>query len=468
MPFRIGGGNHLPFLANCFILLTDAFHQVTLPVSCDLKTPKEDLNVYIDQASTEQLESWQAELADRHAEFVSGDIALDLTRGKPSADQLTLANALDGALNGNYIAPDGTDARNYGGLDGLPDMKKLAAELLEVQPEEILVGGNSSLTLMYQSVLFGWLFGFSAQPPWHRQSEVKFLCPVPGYDRHFSICEELGIKMVTVPMTDSGPDMDEVEQLVRQDSAIKGIWCVPKYSNPTGCVYSDRTVERLARLGEFAAADFRVFYDNAYAVHDLTDNPPALASIMDYCRRYQTEHSVLQFGSTSKVTFAGAGVSFLASSPANLADFRKHLAISTIGPDKVNQLRHLWVIDSMEALHAHMKQHAQLLAPRFAAVLAELDSSFGDSDLGSWTKPQGGYFVSFDTRPGLASEVVKLAAEAGVKLTPAGATFPYGNDPENRNIRIAPSCPSVDEIRQAMAVFSNCVKLASVRQKLAG
>lgn len=423
--------------------------------------------MYIDQLNKAQLESQLTELTARHNRFIADGLNLDLTRGKPSADQLSLANALDGALKGNYIAPDGTDVRNYGGLDGLPEMKKLAASILQVEADEVLIGGNSSLTLMYTSVMFGWLFGYSGQLPWKDQKDVKFLCPVPGYDRHFSICEELGIAMVNVPMTDTGPDMDRVEALIRDDTSIKGIWCVPKYSNPTGHVYSEDTVERLARLGQIAAADFRVFYDNAYAVHDLTDNPPALASIMAYCHRFQTEDSVLQFGSTSKVTFAGAGVSFMAASNSNLSYFKKHLAIATIGPDKVNQLRHLKIIDSPETLRHHMQQHAALLAPRFDAVLAQLNANFKESDLGSWTTPQGGYFISFDTRPGLASEVVRLAAEAGVKLTPAGATFPYGKDPENRNIRIAPSCPSVSEIEQAMAVFSNCVKLASVNQALA-
>lgn len=423
--------------------------------------------MYIDQASRDQLVLWEAECSDRHAVFIAENLGLDLTRGRPSADQLSLANALDGALNGDYIAPDGTDARNYGGLDGLPDMKRLAAELLQVKPDEVLVGGNSSLTLMYNCMLFGWLFGFSGQQPWSRQGNVKFLCPVPGYDRHFSICEEFGMEMVTVPMTEGGPDMDTVEAMIRGGGNIKGIWCVPKYSNPTGHVYGDITVERLARLGKTAAADFRVFYDNAYAVHDLTDNPPQLAPVMTACRRFGTEDSVLQFASTSKVTFAGAGVGFLASSVANLDAFRKHLAVATIGPDKVNQLRHLRVIDSMDALRGHMQQHASLLQPRFEAVLNALRENFADSDLGSWTEPQGGYFISFDTRPGLAGEVVKLAAEAGVKLTPAGATFPYGRDPEDRNIRLAPSCPSVEEITAAMAVFVNCVKLTSIRQKLA-
>ena len=423
--------------------------------------------MYLKQATHEQLQQWEGELARQYSTFKSHGLSLDLTRGKPSADQLTLAQALDGILQGSYTADDGTDTRNYGGLDGLPAMKKLAADILDVNPEEILVGGNSSLTLMYFCVLFAWLFGPNGEgSAWKDEDTVKFLCPVPGYDRHFAICEELGIEMITVPMTDTGPDMDQVEELVAADQSIKGIWCVPKYSNPTGCIYSDKTLERLAKLGNIAAGNFRVFYDNAYAVHDLGSNPSKLAPIMDYCRKHGTESSVLQFGSTSKITFAGAGVAFVASSEKNLAQLRKHMAICTIGPDKVNQLRHIKLFGDKAGVIKHMQQHAKLLRPRFACVEKHLQESFADSDLGEWITPEGGYFVSFDTRPGLAKEVVRLAADAGVKLTPAGATFPYGNDPEDRNIRIAPSFPTMEDIDQAMAIFTTCVKLASVRQAL--
>jgi len=423
--------------------------------------------VYVEQATREQLQQWHEELNAKHQAFVAGGLNLDLTRGKPSASQLTLANALDGALEGDYITDDGTDTRNYGGIDGLPGMKKLAADILGVEPENVLVGGNSSLTLMYLSVLFAWQFGFEGpDSAWRHEPAPKFLCPVPGYDRHFSICEEYGIEMINVPMTDDGPDMDVVEELVSSDSSIKGIWCVPKYSNPTGCIYSADTVERLAKLGNVAASNFRVFYDNAYAVHDLTETPAQLPNIMEYCRKHGTENSVLQFASTSKVTFAGAGVAFMASATDNLKAMKSHLAIATIGPDKVNQLRHLKLLGNVEQLRAHMAKHSELLRPRFDCVLNHLRDNFEDSDLGEWSTPDGGYFISFDTRPGLASAVVELAAEAGVKLTPAGATFPYGKDPEDRNIRLAPSFPSVEEIDRAMAVFCNAVKLASVRQCL--
>ena len=425
------------------------------------------LVMYVDQASTEQLRAWESELAAEYQAHQARKLQLDLTRGKPSAEQLSLSNALDGCLNGNYIAPDGTDTRNYGGLDGLPELKRLAAEILGVEADEVVVGGNSSLTLMYQAAAFGWVFGPNgAGSEWSKEDKVTFICPVPGYDRHFALTQELGIDMVTVPMLDDGPDMDAVEALIERDPSIRGLWCVPKYSNPTGCVYSEATVERIARLGQKAHPAFRVFWDNAYAVHDLNEQAPRLASIATYCRQHGTEDSVYQFTSTSKITFAGAGVSFFATSPRNLAEFKKHLACATIGPDKVNQLRHLRLIPDMDALRKLMAQHASLLQPRFEAVTNVLEETLRDSDLGSWLVPQGGYFVSFDTRPGLAREVVRLAGEAGVKLTPAGATFPYGKDPQDTNIRLAPSCPTVAELNQAMAIFVTCVKLASVRQRL--
>jgi len=429
--------------------------------------------VYVDQATHEQLQQWQQELSAQHNAFKANGLNLDLTRGKPSASQLDLANILDGALAGNYIADDGTDTRNYGGLVGLPEMRALGAEILGVNPKEVLVGGNSSLTLMYFNILFAWQFGFdssksnSKSSAWKDERTVKFLCPVPGYDRHFAICEEFGIEMINVGMDDNGPDMDQVESLIANDPSIKGIWCVPKYSNPTGCIYSEATIERLAKLGTIAAPNFRVFYDNAYAVHDLSDSAPELPNIMEFCRKHGTESSVLQFTSTSKVTFAGAGVSFMASSEANINSFQKHLGIAAIGPDKVNQLRHLKVIKNLADLKSHMKKHAELLRPRFSCVLEHLEKNFTESDLAQWNAPEGGYFISFDTRPGLANDVIRLSAEAGVKLTPAGATFPYGKDPEDKNIRLAPSFPSVEDIDAAMAIFCNSVKLASVQQKLA-
>ena len=289
---------------------------------------------------------------------------------------------------------------------------------------------------------------------------------MPGYDRHFAICEHLGIEMITVPMLDSGPDMDAVESLVQQDEAIKGMWCVPRFSNPTGCVYSDETVRRLARLGQQAADHFLVMWDNAYAVHTLDDDAPALASIGDYCREYNTLDQVFQFGSTSKITFAGAGVAFLGSSEQNLAALGKHLGFQMIGPDKVNQLRHVRFLGNTDKLAEHMKKHGALIRPRFERVLNTLDSELSGTGLGSWTSPGGGYFISFDTLPGLAREVVQLADTIGVKLTPAGATFPYGRDPADCNIRLAPTYPSEQDVQATVEAFVVCVKLASVRQRL--
>lgn len=420
----------------------------------------------LQQATQDQLRQWESDLANDYQAIVEKKLSLDLTRGKPSAEQLTVSDDLDGILKGDYRAADGTDTRNYGGLDGLPEAKALGAALMDVAADDILVGGNSSLTLMFQTMMAAHLFGLTgSDSAWALSDTVKFICPVPGYDRHYTVCEQLGIEMITVPMTANGPDMDAVEALVKDDASIKGMWCVPKYSNPTGVIYSDDTVDRIAQLGNIAGDHFRVFWDNAYAVHDLGEFAP-LASIKEACAKHGTESSVLQFGSTSKITHAGAGVAFLAASSDNLAGFKAFLGTCTIGPDKVNQLRHARLLPNREALLAHMQKHAEILKPRFDAVLSSLQTNFADNDLGEWEAPAGGYFVSFDTQPGVASETVRLAAEAGVKLTPAGATFPYGEDPEDRNIRIAPSVPSLPEVEAAMNVFVTCVKLASVRAAL--
>lgn len=423
--------------------------------------------MYLDAADTGQCKQWESELSEQYESLKRQGLNQDITRGKPSSEQLSLSDALDGILEHNYRAADGTDTRNYGGLDGLPEAKKLGAALLGIPAEQVLVGGNSSLTLMYQAVMTGHYFGFEgADSAWIKQDSATFICPVPGYDRHFTVTETLGMGMLTVPMTSTGPDMDAVEALVKSDKSICGMWNVPRFSNPTGVVYSDETVERIAALGKVAQPGFRVFWDNAYSVHQLSDDAPELANIFDYSQKLGTEDSVIQFASTSKITHAGAGVSFMGASDKNLAAFKKPLAARTIGPDKVNQLRHAKFLPDMTAIEELMRKHAARLRPRFETVLSKLEEAFGDSDLGSWERPRGGYFVSFDARPGCAQEIVRLAAEAGVKLTPAGATFPYGKDPENRNIRIAPSVPTVDEIATAMDVFVVCVKLASVREKL--
>ena len=426
------------------------------------------MTLQLDQATTEQLRDWETSLTQEYQQFKASGLNLDLTRGKPSAEQLSLSDSINEILNSDLSNESNTDLRNYGGLDGIPECKRLFAGVLGVKPEETLIGGNSSLTLMYMAVQFGLYQGFGdLAKSWNSEGRtVKFLAPVPGYDRHFSVCEHLGIELVPVALKDDGPDMDAVEQLLKSDPTIKGIWCVPRFSNPTGTVYSDQVVNRIAQLGKIASDNFRVFWDNAYAVHSLSDDAPELANLMDSCRKYGTEDSVYLFGSTSKITYAGAGVAFAGMSKANLKAFTHHLGMSQIGPDKINQLRHVRLLKDAEGITEHMRQHATVLKPRFDIVLKHLREGLGGTGMANWNEPQGGYFVSFDTLPGLAKEVVKLAAEAGVKLTPAGATFPYGKDPANSNIRIAPSVPSLEEIDRAMAVFVTCVKLASVRQRL--
>jgi len=425
--------------------------------------------VHIDHMSVEELESQLEVLQQQYAELQQRQLSLDLTRGKPSTEQVALSDALDGILQGDYLAANGLDVRNYGNLEGLPEARSLFGSVLGIPAGETLVGGNSSLTLMYHTVDFALSEGLRGpETAWGNSDAVKFLCPSPGYDRHFAICEHLGIEMIPVPMLDSGPDMDKVEALVQEDEAIKGIWCVPRFSNPTGCVYSDETVERLARLGKIAGEHFLVLWDNAYAVHSLYGDAPALASIGDFCRTHGTLDSVFQFGSTSKVTFAGAGVAFMGSSEENLTALKRHLGFQMIGPNKVNQLRHVRFLRDLDTLAAHMARHAELIRPRFESVLAKLDRDLSGTGMGTWTSPRGGYFISFDTLPGLAGEVVRLADEIGVKLTPAGATFPYGQDPRDSNIRLAPTYASLADVEATAEAFVICVKLASVRQRLAG
>jgi DNA-binding transcriptional MocR family regulator len=426
------------------------------------------MTLQLDQATTEQLREWETKLTQEYQQFKASGLNLDLTRGKPSAEQLSLSDSINEILGSDLSNESGADLRNYGGLDGIPECKHLFAQVLGVAPEETLIGGNSSLTLMYMAAQFGLYQGFGElAPSWISDGgNTKFIAPVPGYDRHFSVCEHLGIELITVALNDDGPDMDAVEELLKNDPSIKGIWCVPRFSNPTGTVYSDSVVDRIAQLGKIASSNFRVFWDNAYAVHQLSDDAPEIANLMDSCRKYGTEDTVYLFGSTSKITYAGAGVAFAGMSKGNLKAFTHHLGMSQIGPDKINQLRHVRLLKDADGIKDHMSKHAAVLKPRFDIVLKHLREGLGESGMASWTEPQGGYFVSFDTLPGLAKEVVKLAAEAGVKLTPAGATFPYGKDPANSNIRIAPSVPSLDEIDRAMAVFVSCVKLASVKQRL--
>lgn len=422
--------------------------------------------------NSEAIQERLATLRNEYEQICARGLSLDLTRGKPSTEQLALSDALDGILDGNYRDGDGTDCRNYGGALGIPEARAFAAEYLETAPDRVMVGGNSSLQLMYNYVMNAYYHGVRGpDSAWSREATpeqpIRFLCPSPGYDRHFAVCETLGIEMIPVAMTGQGPDMDEVERLVRSDSRIKGIWCVPKYSNPTGEVYSDDVVERMAQLGRIAGDHFRILWDNAYAAHHLTDQPPRLANLLDHCEQAGTLDTAVVIGSTSKITFAGAGIAFLATSPENLGQFASQMTISTIGPDKVNQLRHVRFLKDMPTLRNLMRQHRRILEPKFDAVIDALEQGLGDRQIdgepmGRWNRPQGGYFVLFDTRPGLASRVVELTAGAGVKLTPAGATWPYGKDSENSNIRLAPSFPQVDEIREAMQIFVLCVELATL------
>ncbi len=405
-----------------------------------------------------------ADLRARYAAFQDMKLKLDMTRGKPSPAQLDLANGLfETVTSADFKAADGTDTRNYGGLEGLPEARQLFADLFEVGASEVLIGGNSSLQLMFDTLLRCHVFGVGAgHTPWGKLDggkPARFLCPVPGYDRHFAIVQLLGYELVTVPMTGAGPDLDAVERLAADDPSVKGIWIVPKYSNPTGESVSAANVQRLATM-KFAAPDFRVFWDDAYTLHHLGPEVDVVPNLLAACKAAGNADRVFIFGSTSKISHAGAGLSAMAASPANIAWCTKHLGKQTIGPDKVNQLRHTRFYKDLAGLRAHMEKHAALLRPRFDAVLSVLAEELGGSGLATWTSPRGGYFVSLDTRPGFAKRVVQLAADAGVKLTEAGATFPFGTDPDDRNIRIAPSFPSVAELTQATRVLATAIKLA--------
>lgn len=423
--------------------------------------------MHIDQLSVAELSTKRDSVLKQYNALKELNLALDLTRGKPCSEQVALSDALDGILQGNYLAENGTDVRNYGGLEGLAEARVLFSMVLNTPPEETFVGGNSSLTLMYNTIEFALTEGLSGPPSaWGNNDTVKFLCPTPGYDRHFAICEHLGIEMIAIPMLGTGPDMDRIESLVKEDPLIKGLWCVPRFSNPTGGVYSDETVERIARLGLIAGDHFIVMWDNAYAVHTLYDDASSLMPIRDLCYKYGTMDNLFQFGSTSKITFAGAGVAFLASSEENLTALKQHLAFQTIGPDKVNQLRHVRFLANPETLAEHMAAHAAIIRPRFECVLNTLEHALSNSGMGDWSSPRGGYFVSFNTLPGLAKKVVKLAESIGVKLTPAGATFPYSEDPQGTNIRLSPTFPHLEDVKAAINAFVICVKLASIEHCL--
>ena len=422
------------------------------------------MNCDFSKLSQSELMGVRRELEERYAAFQARNLKLNMARGKPGAEQLDISDSILESVNPKCAA-DGTDCRNYGGLEGLPEMRQLFGEVLGINPDNIIIGGNSSLNLMYDAMTRLMLFGTQNCTPWCRLPKVKFLCPAPGYDRHFAVTEEFGIEMIPVPMTDEGPDMDMVEALVKEDDAVKGIWCVPLYSNPEGVVYSDETVTRLSTM-KCAAPDFRIFWDNAYGVHHLYE-PIVLKDIFKACEEAGNPDRVLCFFSTSKITYPGAGVSMVASSPANCAEILKHMTIQTIGHDKLNQLRTLQLLKNADGLKAQMEKQAALLRPKFELVLEMLEKELAGTGLAQWKKPRGGYFVALDTLDGCAKETVRLAKEAGVTMTGAGATFPYKKDPRDRNIRIAPTYPPLSELAIAMELFCVCVKLAAVRKLMA-
>ncbi len=420
------------------------------------------------KATSDQLKSAVAGAEKRMGEMRGRNLTLDMTRGKPSPEQLDLSDDILTVVKpGETTGEDGVDLRNYGGLNGIPEARRFFAEFLETTPDKVVVGGNSSLSMMWDVLANAMAYGVpGGLGGWRGQGPVKMICPVPGYDRHFAICEQLGIEMPTVPMTPDGPDMDAVEALVA-DPAVKAMWCVPKYSNPSGEVYSDETVERLASM-KTAAPDFRLMWDNAYAVHHLGDGPAPLKNVLAAAEKAGNPDRPIVFGSTSKITYAGAGVAALAASAANVKDHLTKINFAMIGPDKINQVRHVRFFGDLAGLKRHMDRHAEIVGPKFKAVAESLERNLGGKGIASWSAPKGGYFVSVDLVDGTAKEVVRLCAEAGVKMTPAGATYPYGKDPRDRNLRIAPTLPGVDEIKSAMEVFCAAVELAATRKLSAG
>ena len=418
--------------------------------------------------SKEELLALKESLNKEYAEAKAKGLALDMSRGKPSAKQLDVSLGLLDTINSSsdLKALDGTDCRNYGVLDGIPEAKKLMADMMGTTPDHVIVYGNASLNIMYDQISRAYTHGILGNTPWCKLDKVKFLCPVPGYDRHFAITERFGIEMINIPMSESGPDMGMVEEYVSKDASVKGIWCVPKYSNPQGYTYSEETVKRMAALKP-AAEDFRIFWDNAYVIHDLyDDNKDEIADIISECEKAGNPDMVFEFASTSKVSFPGSGIAALATSANNIADIKKQLTIQTIGHDKLNQLRHVRFFKDINGLKEHMRKHAEFMRPKFEAVESVLEEELGGLGIGSWTEPKGGYFISFEAMDGCAKAIVAKCKEAGVKLTGAGATFPYGKDPKDSNIRIAPSFPTPEEMRQAADLFVLCVKLVSVEKLL--
>ena len=422
------------------------------------------------EMSKEELLREKESLEARFEEVKAMGLKLNMARGKPSQEQLDLSNEMMDVLNSASYFDDetGTDCRNYGVMDGIPEAKHLMGHMSDVGRDELIIFGNSSLNVMFDTIARSYSHGVAGCTPWCKLDNWKFLCPVPGYDRHFKITEFFGAEMINIPMSPTGPDMDLVEEYVNNDPAVKGIWCVPKYSNPQGYSYSDETVRRFANLKP-AAKDFRIFWDNAYSIHHLYDyasKQDEILEIMDECEAAGNPDIVYKFISTSKVTFPGSGLAALAASPANLAEIRKYMSVQTIGHDKMNQLRHIRYFGNMANMHKHMSRHAAILRPKFEAIEETFDKELGGLGIGEWTKPNGGYFISFESMDGCAKAIVAKCAEAGMILTPAGATYPYGIDPHDSNIRIAPSYPPLEEIKEAAKVFVLAVKLVSIDKLL--
>ncbi len=418
--------------------------------------------------SKEELQALQRELQESYAKIKETGISLDMSRGKPGSDQLNLSLPMMDVLNSSsaFKGVQGMDLRNYGILEGITEIRELFGELMDAPTDHVLVFGNSSLNIMYDLIAKAMIHGIGGNTPWCKLDKVKFLCPVPGYDRHFAITESFGIEMIAIPMDENGPDMDLVEQYVNNDASVKGIWNIPKYSNPSGVVYSDEVVKRFAHLKP-AAADFRIFWDNAYAVHHVyVENKAQILNIVTECEKAGNPDMYYELCSTSKITFPGSGVAALITSPANIEEIKKSMTVQTIGHDKLNQMRHVKFFGNAEGVHAHMEKHAAILRPKFEAVLNTLEQELGGLEIGTWLKPLGGYFVAFDTLEGCAKRVVALCKEAGVVMTPAGSTYPYMNDPKDTSIRIAPTLPASEDLKKACEVFVLCVKLASVEKLL--
>ena len=420
------------------------------------------------ELTKEELQALKKELEAKYKEYQAKDLKLNMARGKPCVEQLNLSMGMMDVLNADsdLTCDDGTDCRNYGVLDGIKEAQELLADMMEVPSDQIIIYGNSSLNVMYDTIARSMTHGVMGSTPWAKLDKVKFLCPVPGYDRHFRITEYFGIEMINVPMTEDGPDMDMIEELVASDESIKGIWCVPKYSNPQGYSYSDLTVRRFARLKP-AAKDFRIYWDNAYTIHHLYDDKQDnLVEILAECKRAGNPDLVYKFASTSKISFPGSGIAALASSHNNLDDIKAQLTVQTIGHDKVNQLRHVRFFGDIHGMVEHMRLHADILRPKFEAVIEILKRELGGLEIGSWTEPKGGYFISFDSLEGCAKDIVAKCKKAGVIMTGAGATYPYGKDPHDSNIRIAPSYPPLSDLITATELFALCVKLSSVNKLL--